>query len=69
MARPRRTERDQQQEALSAQSAAIDAGSDATFTSASYDQSLQSALDQLGCKAADDSRATLQVPAGGGEHH
>jgi uncharacterized protein with FMN-binding domain len=51
-----------QQEALTRQSAAIDAVSGATFTSASYDQSLQSALDKLGFKAADGSRATLQVP-------
>jgi uncharacterized protein with FMN-binding domain len=51
-----------QQEALSAQSAAIDAVSGASFTSASYDQSLQSALDKLGFKASDGSRATLQVP-------
>jgi uncharacterized protein with FMN-binding domain len=58
-----------QQEALSAQSAAIDAVSGATFTSGSYDQSLQSALDKLGYKAPDGARATLQVPAGGGEHH
>jgi uncharacterized protein with FMN-binding domain len=57
-----------QEEALSAQSASIDAVSGATFTSASYDQSLQSALDKLGFNAADGSRATLQVP-GGGEHH
>jgi hypothetical protein len=28
-------------------------------------QSLQSALDKLGFKAADGSRATLQVPEGG----
>ena len=55
-----------QQEVLSKQSAAIDAVSGATFTSASYDQSLQSALDKLGFKAADGSVATLQVPAGGG---
>jgi uncharacterized protein with FMN-binding domain len=52
--------------ALSKQSAAIDAVSGATFTSASYAQSLQSALDQLGFKAADGSRNTLQVPQGGG---
>jgi uncharacterized protein with FMN-binding domain len=51
-----------QQEALSKQSAAIDAVSGATFTSAGYAQSLQSALDKLGFKAADGSRATLQVP-------
>ena len=50
------------QEALSTQSADIDAVSGATFTSAGYAQSLQSALDKLGFKAADGSRATLQVP-------
>jgi len=31
----------------------------------SHTQSLQSALDQLGFKAPDGSRATLQVPQGG----
>jgi hypothetical protein len=36
--------------------------SGATFTSASYEQSLQSALDKLGFTAPDGSRATLQVP-------
>jgi uncharacterized protein with FMN-binding domain len=51
-----------QQEALGKQSAAIDAVSGATFTSAGYAQSLQSALDKLGFKAADGSRTTLQVP-------
>ena len=51
-----------QQEALAQQTAAVDAVSGATFTSASYEQSLQSALDKLGFKAADGSRATLQVP-------
>jgi uncharacterized protein with FMN-binding domain len=51
-----------QQEALTRQSAAVDAVSGATFTSASYTQSLQSALDKLGFKAPDGSRATLQVP-------
>ena len=40
-----------QQEALAAQSADIDAVSGATFTSESYTQSLQSALDKLGFKA------------------
>ena len=55
-----------QQEALTQQSANVDAVSGATFTSASYMQSLQSALDKLGFKAADGSRATLQVPQGGG---
>src|SRR3954447_20237750 len=51
-----------QQEALAGQTADVDAVSGATFTSASYTQSLQSALDKLGFKAADGSRATLQVP-------
>jgi uncharacterized protein with FMN-binding domain len=51
-----------QQEALAQQTAAVDAVSGATFTSASYEQSLQSALDKLGFTAADGSRATLQVP-------
>jgi uncharacterized protein with FMN-binding domain len=50
------------QEVLSRQSADIDAVSGATFTSAGYAQSVQSALDKLGFKAADGSRATLQVP-------
>jgi len=50
------------QEALAGQTADVDAVSGATFTSASYTQSLQSALDKLGYKAADGSRATLQVP-------
>jgi uncharacterized protein with FMN-binding domain len=51
-----------QQEALSKQSAGVDAVSGATYTSASYTQSLQSALDKLGFKAPDGSVATLQVP-------
>ncbi len=51
-----------QQEALTDQTADVDAVSGATFTSASYTQSLQSALDKLGFKAADGSVATLQVP-------
>ena len=54
------------QEVLAKQTAAVDAVSGATFTSASYMQSVQSALDKLGFKAADGSRATLQVPSGGG---
>jgi uncharacterized protein with FMN-binding domain len=40
-----------EQEALTAQSADIDAVSGASFTSASYKQSLQSALDKLGFSA------------------
>jgi uncharacterized protein with FMN-binding domain len=51
-----------QQEALTKQSANVDAVSGATYTSASYTQSLQSALDKLGFKAPDGSVATLQVP-------
>jgi uncharacterized protein with FMN-binding domain len=51
-----------QQEALTSQSADVDAISGATYTSASYTQSLQSALDKLGFQAAGGSRATLQVP-------
>jgi uncharacterized protein with FMN-binding domain len=50
------------QEVLAKQTADVDAVSGATFTSASYVQSVQSALDKLGFKAADGSRATLQVP-------
>jgi uncharacterized protein with FMN-binding domain len=50
------------QEVLSKQSADVDAVSGATFTSASYVQSVQSALDKLGYKAPDGSVATLQVP-------
>jgi len=41
-----------QQEALAAQSAQIDAVSGATYTSESYKQSLQSALDKLGFKTS-----------------
>ena len=51
-----------QQEVLSKQTADVDAVSGATFTSASYTQSVQSALDKLGYKAPDGSVATLQVP-------
>jgi uncharacterized protein with FMN-binding domain len=51
-----------QQESLTRQTAGVDAVSGATYTSASYTQSLQSALDKLGFKAPDGSRATLQVP-------
>jgi uncharacterized protein with FMN-binding domain len=58
-----------QQEVLAAQTAAVDAVGGATFTSASYEQSLQSALDKLGFKAPDGSRSTLQIPADGGHDH
>jgi uncharacterized protein with FMN-binding domain len=48
--------------ALARQSAAIDAVSGATFTSASYEASLQSALDKLGFQAADGSRSSGTIP-------
>jgi uncharacterized protein with FMN-binding domain len=51
------------QEVLAKQTAAVDTVSGATYTSASYLQSLQSALDKLGYKAPDGSVATAQVPA------
>jgi uncharacterized protein with FMN-binding domain len=50
------------QSALTKQSAAIDAVSGATFTSASYEASLQSALDKAGFKAADGSRGSSTIP-------
>jgi uncharacterized protein with FMN-binding domain len=50
------------QSALTKQSAAVDAVGGATITSASYEASLQSALDKLGFKAADGSRGTATVP-------
>jgi len=51
-----------QQSALAKQSADVDAVSGATFTSASYEASLQSALDKLGFKAADGTRGSTTVP-------
>jgi uncharacterized protein with FMN-binding domain len=48
--------------ALAKQSAAIDAVSGATITSASYEASLQSALDKAGFKAPDGSRGSSQIP-------
>jgi uncharacterized protein with FMN-binding domain len=50
------------QEVLTQQTAAVDAVSGATYTSASYEQSLQSALDKLDFRAPNGSRATLHVP-------
>ena len=47
-----------QQSALAKQSADVDAVSGATFTSASYEQSLQSALDQLGTSSSSSSSAS-----------
>lgn len=51
-----------QQEALQKQSAVIDVVSGATYTSDSYEASLQSALDQAGFKAADGARGTTTIP-------
>jgi hypothetical protein len=48
--------------ALTKQSADIDAVSGATITSASYEASLQSALDKLAFEAADGSRGSSTVP-------
>jgi len=48
-----------QQSALAKQTAAVDVVSGASYTSASYEASLQSALDRLGFKAADGSRASV----------
>lgn len=48
--------------ALTKQSAAIDAVSGATITSASYEASLQSALDRAGFQAADGTRGSSVVP-------
>jgi uncharacterized protein with FMN-binding domain len=50
------------QSALTKQSAAIDSISGATFTSAGYEVSLQSALDKLGYKAPDGSRGNTTMP-------
>jgi len=57
------------QSALSKQSAAIDAVSGATITSASYEASLQSALDKLGFEAADGSRGSSTIPDVQEDHH
>ncbi len=50
-----------QQSALSKQTAAVDAVSGATYTSYSYEGSLQSALDKLGFKSADGSVASTDM--------
>ena len=49
------------QSALAKQGAAVDAVSGATYTSLSYEGSLQSALDKLGVKAADGSVASTDM--------
>jgi hypothetical protein len=56
------------QSALTKQSADIDAVSGATIMSASYEASLQSALDKLGFKAADGSRGSSEIPQVEEEH-
>jgi uncharacterized protein with FMN-binding domain len=48
--------------ALAKQTAAIDAVSGATITSASYEASLQSALDKAGYQAPDGSRGSSTIP-------
>jgi uncharacterized protein with FMN-binding domain len=50
------------QSALTKQTAAIDAVSGATITSASYEASLQSALDKVGFKAEDGTRGSSTIP-------
>lgn len=50
------------QSALTKQSAAIDAVSGATISSAGYEASLQSALDKAGFKAADGTRGSSTIP-------
>jgi uncharacterized protein with FMN-binding domain len=50
-----------QQSVLSKQTAAVDTVSGATYTSLSYEGSLQSALDKLGAKAADGSTASTDM--------
>jgi uncharacterized protein with FMN-binding domain len=49
------------QSVLAKQTAAVDTVSGATYTSLSYEASLQSALDKLGYKAADGSKASTDV--------
>ncbi|MEA2495131.1 MAG: hypothetical protein QOJ29_3042, partial [Thermoleophilaceae bacterium] len=50
-----------QQSALSSQSAAVHTVSGATYTSLSYEASLQSALDKVGFKAPDGSMASTDI--------
>ena len=50
-----------QQSVLSKQTAAVDTVSGATYTSRSYEGSLQSALDKLGFKSADGSTASTDM--------
>jgi uncharacterized protein with FMN-binding domain len=50
-----------QQSVLTKQTAAVDTVSGATYTSLSYEASLQSALDRVGFKAPDGSTASTDV--------
>jgi uncharacterized protein with FMN-binding domain len=50
-----------QQNVLSRQTAAVDTVSGATYTSLSYEASLQSALDKVGFKSADGSTASTDT--------
>jgi len=50
-----------QQSVLSKQTAAVDTVSGATYTSLSYEASLQAALDKLGFKSADGSTASTDT--------
>ena len=50
-----------QQSVLSKQTAAVDTVSGATYTSLSYEASLQSALDKIGFKSADGSTASTDT--------
>jgi uncharacterized protein with FMN-binding domain len=50
-----------QQSVLSKQTAAVDTVSGATYTSLSYEASLQSALDKVGFKSADGSTASTDT--------
>jgi len=50
-----------QQSVLSKQTAAVDTVSGATYTSLSYEGSLQSALDKLGFKSADGTAASTDM--------
>ncbi|MBJ7330847.1 MAG: FMN-binding protein [Solirubrobacteraceae bacterium] len=54
--------------ALEKQSGDIDAVSGATITSASYEASLQSALDQIGFESSDGSRGSSEIPQVEEEH-
>ena len=55
--------------ALTRQTADVDVVSGATVTSASYEASLQSALDEVGYVASDGSRGSSEVPEVEEEDH